>query len=221
MKFKKPENCQFDESTIPNMEALNYCFSQLTYKRNCIDAGGHIGTVSRILANNFNHVYSFEPLFAKYLKQNTTDKNNITIYDVGLGNEKTSEKIYIHPTNSGGSTIVEHTRKGVKNFESKEIPIHKLDDYSIKKIDFIKIDVESYEWHVIKGAHQTLENQKPLLMIELMMRYQDSKRSVTLTHNYLVKNLGYRLIKMFNEDWVYSHPESINEKAKRWPLAGR
>ena len=147
--------------------------------------------------------------------------NNITIYDVGLGNEKTSEKIYIHPTNSGGSTIVEHTRKGVKNFESKEIPIHKLDDYNIKKIDFIKIDVESYEWHVIKGAHQTLENQKPLLMIELMMRYQDSKRSVTLTHNYLVKNLGYRLIKMFNEDWVYSHPESINEKAKRWPLAGR
>ena len=71
MKFKKPENCKFDESTIPNMKALNYCFSQLTYKRNCIDAGGHIGTVSRILAKKFNHVYSFEPLFVKYLKQNT------------------------------------------------------------------------------------------------------------------------------------------------------
>ena len=39
--------------------------------------------------------------------------------------------------------------------------------------------------------------------------------------NFLVKNLGYRLVKMFNEDWVYAHPESVNEKAKRWPLAGR
>jgi len=221
MKFKKPQNCQFDESTIPNMHALNYCFSQLKYKRNCIDAGGHIGTVSRILTNKFNHVHTFEPLFGEYLRQNTSDKNNITIYDVGLGYEKTSEKIYIHPTNSGGSTIVEQTRNGVKNFESKEIPIRKIDDYQFEEVDFIKIDVESYEWHVVRGGQQVIKNQKPLLMIELMMRYQDSKRSVTLTHNYLVKNLGYRLIKMFNEDWVYSHPESINEKAKRWPLAGR
>ena len=218
MKFKKPENCKFDESTIPNMKALNYCFSQLTYKRNCIDAGGHIGTVSRILANKFNHVYSFEPLFAKYLKQNTTDKNNITIYDVGLGNEKTSEKIYIHPTNSGGSSIVEHSRRSYQKkvlVETQQIPIHKLDDYNIKKIDFIKIDVESYEWHVIKGAHQTLENQKPLLMIELMVRYQDKNNSVGKTHNYLTKHLGYKLIKMFDEDWIYAHPRSVNELARR------
>ena len=221
MKFKKPENCQFDESTIPNMQALNYCFSQLKYKRNCIDAGGHIGTVSRILANKFDYVHAFEPVFAEYLRENTTDKNNITIYDVGLGYEKTSEKIYIHPTNSGGTSIVGKTRSGSKNFESKEIPIHKIDDYKFQKIDFIKIDVESYEWHVIKGGHHTIENQKPLLMIELMMRYEESKHSVTATHNFLVKNLGYRLVKMFDEDWVYAHPESVNEKAKRWPLAGR
>ena len=131
MKFKKPANCKFDENTIPNMQALTYCFSRLKYKRNCIDAGGHIGTVSRILANKFDHVHAFEPVFGEYLRENTTDKNNITIYDVGLGYEKTSEKIYIHPTNSGGTSIVTHTRSGSTNFESKEITIHKIDDYKL------------------------------------------------------------------------------------------
>ena len=207
MKLRRPESCQKDPNDIPNWKALNYCFSKVKSGNHCIDAGGHVGSVARILCNKFNHVHSFEPLFGKYLKQNTADKKNITIYEVGLGFEKQSEKIYIMPTNTGGSSIVEHKRRDKFQkqswTETKIIPIRKLDDYNFKeKIDFIKIDVESYEWHVIRGAEQTLKTHRPLMMVELMKRYEDKEYTVGRTHTLLM-GLGYRLIKQFDEDWVY------------------
>jgi FkbM family methyltransferase len=46
-----------------------------------------------------------------------------------------------------------------------------IDDYckknNIEKLDFIKIDVDSYDFDLLKGAVKTLESLKPTITIEL------------------------------------------------------
>ncbi|HET6992080.1 MAG TPA: FkbM family methyltransferase, partial [Bacteroidia bacterium] len=36
------------------------------------------------------------------------------------------------------------------------------------RIDFIKIDVEGYEYHVLQGAEKTIENSRPVFFIEVV-----------------------------------------------------
>lgn len=209
MEFAKPTGDKKSPEKIPNVEALNYCLSQLDSKRHCIDAGGHIGTMARRLSDEFEHVHTFEPLWGEYLRQNTADKTNLTIYEVGLGFEKQSEEIYIMPTNTGGSSIVEHPSRNKFQKQSwtekKKIEIRRVDSYDFNvNVDFMKIDVESYEWHVIKGAEQTLKTHQPLIMVELMPRYEDKKYTVKKTQS-LLESFGYKLRKQFGDDFIYGY----------------
>ena len=48
-------------------------------------------------------------------------------------------------------------------------PIKKLDEYQLNPY-FIKIDVQGYELEVLKGGIDTLENFKPILLIESIDR---------------------------------------------------
>ena len=209
MEWARPSSELKNSDDIPNNKALKYSLSLLDNKNHCIDAGAHIGTVSRTLSENFVHVHSFEPLWGEYLKQNISDKDNVTVYETGLGFEKKTENIYIMPTNTGGSSIVEHEKRAKFQkqewTQTKEITIKKIDSFTFNsKIDFIKIDVESYEWHVLKGAENTLKKHKPLIMIELLQRYEDKKYTVQKTQD-LLKEYGYVLKKRFGDDFIYGY----------------
>jgi FkbM family methyltransferase len=55
--------------------------------------------------------------------------------------------------------------------EPQLVDISTVDDYleasATMKVDFIKVDVDGYEYKVIKGALKTLQTHKPVLMLEL------------------------------------------------------
>jgi FkbM family methyltransferase len=48
-----------------------------------------------------------------------------------------------------------------------KVAVVKVDSLTIKKIDFIKIDVEGYEGAVLDGAKKTIEQFRPTLFLEL------------------------------------------------------
>ena len=41
-----------------------------------------------------------------------------------------------------------------------------LDEFELKDIDYIKIDVDGYEEKVLKGSHNTIEEYSPILVLE-------------------------------------------------------
>ena len=43
----------------------------------------------------------------------------------------------------------------------------------IRKLDFIKCDVEGGEFNVLKGAKATLKNLKPIVMMELLRKWSE------------------------------------------------
>jgi FkbM family methyltransferase len=51
------------------------------------------------------------------------------------------------------------------------VPIKKLDDYGFTDVTMIKIDVEGFESDVIEGARETIEREKPLLLVEIEQRH--------------------------------------------------
>jgi len=81
------------------------------------------------------------------------------------------KKIYINLENVAGSSLIEkksflENRKKYDKIEN--IKVVNLDNFlrKEKKIDFIKIDVEGFEFQVLKGIKNILKIKKPKMVIE-------------------------------------------------------
>lgn len=127
-------------------------------KRTAIDVGAHCGMWSMQLAKMFDSVIAFEPVEAHrdcYMR-NMEAMNNFVLCPVALGAAPGSISMFTAPTSSGDSWV-----KG-----AGDIPMVTIDSYHVDEVDFIKIDVEGSELNVLKGAVETIERCKPVIIVE-------------------------------------------------------
>lgn len=136
-----------------------------------IDIGANIGQhslfASRIVGDT-GKVIAFEPVskIYKQFKESVTLNNfeNIKIHNLACGEEEKEMFIYMTESNMGGSSLVfgSDTRDKEK--------IHVVTADSILKaeprVDFIKIDVEGYEYEALLGLTETLKTHHPKIMLE-------------------------------------------------------
>jgi hypothetical protein len=52
-----------------------------------------------------------------------------------------------------------------------QVPLRRLDDYAFENVGFIKIDVEGHEESVLRGGLETLQRNRPTLLIEIEERH--------------------------------------------------
>ena len=76
------------------------------------------------------------------------------------------------------------------------VQIKKMDDFNFVNIDFIKIDVQGYEYEVLKGAKKTLINSKPILCIE------EDNFTHSKSINFL-KSLNYEIVDKINKEYIF------------------
>ena len=76
------------------------------------------------------------------------------------------------------------------------VDIKKLDNFNFKKIDFIKIDVQGYEFDVLKGAETTLTVNNPIICLE----EDNPNNSKTIPY---LKSLGYSIIDIINKEHIF------------------
>tara|TARA_B100001059_G_scaffold167693_2_gene167432 strand:- start:2315 stop:2983 length:669 start_codon:yes stop_codon:yes gene_type:complete len=184
----------------------------LSYVENwglAIDIGANIGLWSKDLSNYFDKLICFEPNpnCIDYLKKNIKIKN-AEIYPYGLGAEECNQDLFIHPINSGASSFVDYTKVGLDKqsrpvygkfpdqTQKINVNIKKLDNFNFEKIDFIKIDVQGYEYKVLKGAKKTLTNNNPIICLE------EDKPQDSETIPYL-KSLNYSIIDIINKEYIF------------------
>ena len=175
-----------------------------------IDIGANIGMMTRRYSGLFDKVIAFEPVDINYkcLVRNVKDLDNVTTYDIGIGNEEKiidihNDKDYI---NSGGWSIVDfnndewqHYNKETKLL-SESIIVKSLDSYNLKP-DYIKIDTQNYELEVLKGAEKTIREHKPIIQLEVekMKIREVLKHAITK----LMKEFDYTPIKIIKKDWIF------------------
>ncbi|MDR1952196.1 MAG: FkbM family methyltransferase [Elusimicrobiota bacterium] len=141
----------------------------VTVKRDdvVIDAGAWIGDFSAYAASKGAIAYAFEPVSRTFeLLKKTVELNDEKIHPVkmGLADKEGELPIYINEQNSGAHNLHSKERK-----TSEIIKITTLDkfvkDNDIKKVDFIKADIEGAERDLLRGAREVLREFAPKLAI--------------------------------------------------------
>jgi FkbM family methyltransferase len=136
-----------------------------------LDIGANIGLYSLVMARltgGSGHVYSFEPepnLFS-FLKQNcaANSEGNISLFQLALGNTNGKATFHRSLFNSGDNRL----RSRSVGAERLEVDVARLDDIQdVRKIDFVKMDVQGHELGVLQGMEGLLEsNPRVRLLFE-------------------------------------------------------
>lgn len=103
-------------------------------------------------------VHAFEPLTNVYteLERNVSfNSANVVTYNTALGSGErisgTDDGYMLTFSNSAASIL----------FDSR-----KLDDFNFERVDLLKIDVEGFEYSVLKGASSTIQKHMPRIILE-------------------------------------------------------
>ena len=152
--------------------------------RNLLDIGAFIGTTSLLMAelvlDEDSVVYAFEPVYFECLEKNIKDNgldNKILAYQCGLssvnGFVQNPRTEFTSKTNYGGQSLLLLHEKNINHYIIQEpidntIEIKRLDDFKLKNLGLIKIDVEGMELEVLKGGVDTIRNSNyPPIIIEI------------------------------------------------------
>jgi FkbM family methyltransferase len=146
-----------------------------------IDAGANIGGFTIPLATHVGEsgrVLAFEPFRTLFqiLTANVAlnGLSNVFTFQIGLSNEtkdvekRTPDlKMVANPSKMHVADTVA-SQMLIPYGEFEEMYIRKLDEYSLqqKRVDLIKIDVESMELPMLHGAARTLIRHRPLVFVE-------------------------------------------------------
>lgn len=175
-----------------------------------IDAGAHIGLYTMLLSIKaiFGKVIAFEPckktlsMLAKNLAYNQgrfgNDFRNVHVEPIALGSKVERNKreiLYLTDgTNEYGKT------EDLFNFTT-------IDDYAIvrqfNRLDFIKIDVDGWDYDVLLGAAEMLQKFRPYVIVEVNSALEWRGHNGWDVH-YLLANLGYdhRVVDPTPNNWL-------------------
>ena len=134
-----------------------------------IDVGANKGAYTYFLSKLSTEVLAFEPNPRIFPILKSAVPANVKAYQIALSDR------------SGVATFrIPKGKKGLSNqrgtlsefltdepYLEIEVETRRLDDYGLSNIGFIKIDVEGFEQHVIEGASHTIQQNKPILLIEI------------------------------------------------------
>lgn len=143
-----------------------------------LDVGTNIGeTLLNFarLVGPAGHVYGFEPDEVNYrnVERNIALNvlSNVTVFKLGVSDKKETVRLFrVDPHNLGMNRILS-AEEAARFSDHTTIETDTLDNIvaqkSIGRVDLIKIDIEGYEMHALRGARRLLETQRPKLFVEV------------------------------------------------------
>lgn len=189
--------------------ALKLCSS----RRVAVDVGGNIGTWSWLMAFDFAVVEAFEPVadFAACWADNVTDcwryapdatasANRAHLHNVALGEKPGVATMVCRTPGSYGDTTVFVGQAG--ELVGNAVEVRTLDSFGLQDVDLIKLDCEGYELFALRGARETLQRCRPVVIVEQKPGHGATFGvSDTAAVDYL-QELGYRVREVIHGDYL-------------------
>ena len=165
-----------------------------------LDVGGNIGETALNFAKRTGptgQVISFEPVPETFQKCLANLKLNgfpwLKAEQLALSDR--NEALYFDPAsyNNSGGIYMRRNTEGLE-FSVRAMP---LDDFvaanKLSKVNLIKIDVEGFEFNVLKGAVSTLKLMRPVLFIEINDHNLSRQHASASQIFGLLSDSGYRV----------------------------
>lgn len=204
----------------------------ITSESHVLEAGCHVGSHSVKLAQMSKHVHYFEPLptsfelLQKNLELNIDSDENYTLHNAGVGETHRETSFAWIPRDNLGGTGLSDNPQGIPSvsdeyntgewFKSENktaVSIVPIDSLELEKLDFIKIDVEGYEPHVIAGAMDTIKRLRPVIIMECFKNHHGetlSKEELEEKYTELI-TMGYRVEHVHGPDYLFIPNTNIHE----------
>ncbi len=197
---------------------IDETFDDIYRKNNFIfaDIGARWGIPKEWKAfEKYMKVVGFEPDMSSYLELENEKKQNVKYYNVALYNEKTPLDIYI--TRGGGqSSIFPPNRIFLDKFQ--ELPIDRWDvvrtekvsadkldnvlkDSDVKELDYMKIDTQGSEKHILEGASNICRESVLCLEVESFFLDAYKNQLVFSDVDALARELGFYLFDLRKYYW--------------------
>ena len=145
-----------------------------------LDIGANCGNFSLIMAQKIKErnwskrVIAFEPnprIFSRIsqnLSLNPQIEGIVQLVNKGVGEKASVLELQLPLRNSGAASLIRNYEH--EPHEKHVVDIIKIDDFLADNdtpVEFMKIDVENFEYYVLKGAAKTIEKYKPSIYIEM------------------------------------------------------
>ena len=236
---------RYDERIAP-IEILNFknyekndsdmIFKLVNDNDTVFDIGGNMGWYSIGLSKVKNNldIHTFEPIPKTYeslianVKLNGSDVN---VYNFGLSDKKQELTFYFHKEGSvnASSALMNEHRDNIEI----TCQVDTLDSFfqmkKLKKLNFIKCDIEGAELLAFKGGYETIKQYKPIIFSELLRKWSAKFNYHPNEVIQLFKEIGYgcyfanndklkELKEMTDEtvetNFFFLHKEKHNEQLK-------
>lgn len=210
----------FAGGTESELKLAKYIIKNLEAKDVFYDIGANYGFFTYLATELCREVHSFEPNhdLVTILKSNTRDDSGVSINDIALSD--TNGQAELHMSESTGlstinaSTIDTHT---YTYRSTRTVQTQTLDTYikTNSKPTFLKIDVEGAEEAVLNGSKQLLNQNAPIIAMEVWGK--DNGWEISNQAVKLLISLGYEVFSLNSDGEVQ---EVIGDLSILIPPAG-
>jgi FkbM family methyltransferase len=119
------------------------------------------------------------------MKQNVMLQNtsNVDVYNFAAGDTEGNIRFFVNLRSNGCKVLVDGESLPKRPGKVIQVPIKIMDNFvnelNLDQVDFIRMDVEGYEYHVIEGMKKTIQKFKPMIQLEVHkghMGYENTKK---------------------------------------------
>lgn len=198
---------RFDERIAP-IEILNFrnyekndsdmIFKLVNDSNTVFDIGGNMGwyAIGLCKAKKNIDMHTFEPILSTYktLVDNVKMNNvKVKVNNFGLSNKKQDLSFYFHKEGSGNASaaIMNDDRDNIKVKCHVDTIDNYIKDNNVRKLDFIKCDVEGAELLTFKGGIETISEHKPIMFTEMLRKWSAKFNYHPNEIIDLLKRIGY------------------------------
>jgi FkbM family methyltransferase len=175
------------------------------------DVGAHYGESALNYMDLFHDVvvYSFEPSLNAFQELSKIKKTNLKSFNLGLSNIEGEDNFHFNESDATNS-LLKLSKNAAQNWDlptlksvgQENLKFTTLDRFlelnNLKKIDFLKLDVQGAEFMVLNGALETLRLKRiELIQIEYInIETYENVKSLDYYLDFL-KQFDYKLISIF------------------------
>jgi FkbM family methyltransferase len=125
-------------------------------RRHAVDVGANVGLWSRVMALDFDFVTAIEPL-AEHRACFMRNVPHARFWPVAVGSVAGPARANV-PRGHASAAFIDG--------EGQDVDLVPLDSLGLGQIDFLKMDIEGYEFEALQGGERSIRGARPVIIIE-------------------------------------------------------